>query len=158
MCWIGTVFFELVLDGLLSLPPVLLHDLNMVVWHFWHVGFEKTKFTLDVLSELIHCKVSFIVSHPLLLAGGFSGAIALLFSLLSFHFFVSQTSLTITVWKAPGRLLDWPKIWQNITSDRQLRVCKHLAEHLMRSWLMSHRSPTEMAPLVIIARQRLLMS
>lgn len=52
----------------------------MVVWHFWHVGFEKMKPTLDVLSELIHCKVSFIVCHPLLLAGGCADAIALVFS------------------------------------------------------------------------------
>ncbi len=41
---VGSVMsLELVLDGLLSLPPVLLPDLNMVVWQFWHVGFEKMK-------------------------------------------------------------------------------------------------------------------
>lgn len=92
---VGAVMFFLsrFFDGLLLLPPVLLPDLNMVLWHFLHIGFEKMKLTLAVLSELIRYKVSFIVCHPLLLAGGCADTIALLFSLLAFHFFVSQTSL-----------------------------------------------------------------
>lgn len=50
------------------------------IWSFGIFGMLALKNSLDVLSELIHCKVSFIVWHPLLLAGGCADAISLVFS------------------------------------------------------------------------------
>lgn len=124
-------FLESVLDRLLSLHPVLL-PICLLTWIwsfaiFWHVGFERMRFTVDVLSELIHCKVFHHLSS-------FTHSRRLCRRNHTFIFSVPISLLLSNNPDAPGRLRDWPKIWQNITADHRLWVCKHLAEHLMRSW------------------------
>lgn len=49
------------------------------------------------------------------------------------------------MWEPPGRVRD---VWQNVTFDHLLRVCKHLAKQLMKSCIMNHGYPTVL--LVII--------
>lgn len=84
---------ESVLDCLLSLPPVLLPDMNMVIWHLSCVGFCKSSSTVKCLS---------LLCHSLFLAQGCADAVVLLFlsipGLLTLHFMHERAKPLQSFW------------------------------------------------------------
>lgn len=57
------LFFSIVCFGPFAFTPCFASRLSpdLPFFHFWHVVFDRMRFTVDVLSELIHCKV---FHHP----------------------------------------------------------------------------------------------